>query len=63
MYQATMPRARWNSLVRSALSLGNLGILGSLKIDDTAVLRQLLLKAVHASDLDEFRRMIPNGTT
>ena len=33
------------------------------KIDDANVLRQLLLKAVHASDLDEFRSMIPNGTT
>jgi hypothetical protein len=32
------------------------------KIDDFNVLHQLLLKAVHASDLDEFRRMIPNGT-
>jgi hypothetical protein len=32
------------------------------KIEDANVLRQLLLKAVHASDLDEFRRMMPNGT-
>jgi len=31
-------------------------------IDDANVLRQLLRKAVHASDLDEFQRMIPNGT-
>jgi flagellar biosynthesis/type III secretory pathway protein FliH len=31
-------------------------------IDDANVLRQLLRKAVHASNLDEFRSMIPNGT-
>jgi hypothetical protein len=34
-----------------------------LKIDDTNVLRQLLRKAVNASDLHEFRRMILNGAT
>ncbi len=32
------------------------------KIDDAKVLSQLLLRAVHASDLAEFQRMIPNGT-
>jgi hypothetical protein len=33
------------------------------KISDAKILRQLLLKAVHASDLDEFRRMVPEGVS
>ena len=32
------------------------------KIDDSNVLRQLFQKAVHVSNLDEFRSMLPNGT-
>ena len=31
------------------------------KIDDANVLRQLLRQAYRAADLDEIRRMIPNG--